>query len=292
MQLTLISGRSGSGKSTVLHVLEDHDFYCIDNLPASLLPSLAQRLTAGELKTQKVAVSIDARNLPADLEQVPAIIDQLSRSDLATEVLFLDANSQTLLKRFSESRRKHPLSDKDTGLREAIDRESEMLETLSLMASLSIDTSEMSQHTLRDLIVNRLLNGESKRMTLQFQSFGFKNGIALDADLVFDVRCLPNPYWDSSLRALTGLNSAVQAFLDSQPEVQAMSAEIEAYLDRWLPRFERNNRSYMTVALGCTGGQHRSVYLAEKLGQLFQERFAQVQVRHRELGSELLKGRT
>lgn len=292
MQLTLISGRSGSGKSTVLHVLEDHDFYCIDNLPASLLPSLAQRLTAGELKTQKVAVSIDARNLPADLEQVPAIIDQLSRSDLATEVLFLDANSQTLLKRFSESRRKHPLSDKDTGLREAIDRESEMLEPLSLMASLSIDTSEMSQHTLRDLIVSRLLNGESKRMTLQFQSFGFKNGIALDADLVFDVRCLPNPYWDSSLRALTGLNSAVQAFLDSQLEVQAMSAEIEAYLDRWLPRFERNNRSYMTVALGCTGGQHRSVYLAEKLGQLFQERFAQVQVRHRELGSELLKGRT
>lgn len=292
MQLTLISGRSGSGKSTVLHVLEDHDFYCIDNLPASLLPSLARRLTAGELKTQKVAVSIDARNLPADLEQVPAIIDQLSRSDLATEVLFLDANSQTLLKRFSESRRKHPLSDKDTGLREAIDRESEMLEPLSLMASLSIDTSEMSQHTLRDLIVSRLLNGESKRMTLQFQSFGFKNGIALDADLVFDVRCLPNPYWDSSLRALTGLNSEVQAFLDSQPEVQAMSAEIEAYLDRWLPRFERNNRSYMTVALGCTGGQHRSVYLAEKLGQLFQERFAQVQVRHRELGSELLKGRT
>lgn len=292
MQLTLISGRSGSGKSTVLHVLEDHDFYCIDNLPASLLPSLARRLTAGELKTQKVAVSIDARNLPADLEQVPAIIDQLSHNDLATEVLFLDANSQTLLKRFSESRRKHPLSDKDTGLREAIDRESEMLEPLSLMASLSIDTSEMSQHTLRDLIVNRLLNGESKRMTLQFQSFGFKNGIALDADLVFDVRCLPNPYWDSSLRALTGLNSAVQAFLNSQPEVQAMSAEIEAYLDRWLPRFERNNRSYMTVALGCTGGQHRSVYLAEKLGQLFQERFAQVQVRHRELGSELLKGRT
>ena len=292
MQLTLISGRSGSGKSTVLHVLEDHEFYCIDNLPASLLPSLARRLTAGELKTQKVAVSIDARNLPADLEQVPAIIDQLSHNDLATEVLFLDANSQTLLKRFSESRRKHPLSDKETGLREAIDRESEMLEPLSLMASLSIDTSEMSQHTLRDLIVNRLLNGESKRMTLQFQSFGFKNGIALDADLVFDVRCLPNPYWDSSLRALTGLDSAVQAFLDSQPEVQAMSAEIEAYLDRWLPRFERNNRSYMTVALGCTGGQHRSVYLAEKLGQLFQERFAQVQVRHRELGSELSKGRT
>ena len=287
MQLTLISGRSGSGKSTALHILEDLDFYCIDNLPASLLPSLAQRLSAGELETQKVAVSIDARNLPADLAQVPAIVEQLKKSKLAIQVLFLDANSHTLLKRFSESRRKHPLSNKNTGLREAIDRESELLEPLSLMASLSVDTSEMSQHTLRDIVVNRLLNGESKRMTLQFQSFGFKNGISLDADLVFDVRCLPNPYWDSSLRALTGRNIAVKDFLDSQPEVQEMSDEIEAYLERWLPSFERNNRSYMTVALGCTGGQHRSVYLAEKLGQLFQERFAQVQVRHRELAPEL-----
>ncbi len=287
MQLTLISGRSGSGKSTALHILEDLDFYCIDNLPASLLPSLAQRLSAGELETQKVAVSIDARNLPADLAQVPAIVEQLKKSKLAIQVLFLDANSHTLLKRFSESRRKHPLSNKNTGLREAIDRESELLEPLSLMASLSVDTSEMSQHTLRDIVVNRLLNGESKRMTLQFQSFGFKNGISLDADLVFDVRCLPNPYWDSSLRALTGRDIAVKDFLDSQPEVQEMSDEIEAYLERWLPSFERNNRSYMTVALGCTGGQHRSVYLAEKLGQLFQERFAQVQVRHRELAPEL-----
>ena len=283
MKLTIISGRSGSGKSTVLHILEDHDFYCIDNLPASLLPSLANRLTADEMAVSNVAVSIDARNVPADLMLVPQLIEQLKASAIDTEVVFLDANSQTLMRRFSESRRKHPLSDKDTGLREAIDRESELLEPLSLMASHSIDTSEMAQNTLRDVVLSRLLKGASKGLTLQFQSFGFKNGIALDADLVFDVRCLPNPHWVSGLRALTGTDEDVIHFLDSQPEVQEMSDEIQAYLNRWLPSFERNNRSYMTVAIGCTGGQHRSVYLAEKLGCLFSDQFERVQVRHREL---------
>ncbi len=283
MQLTIISGRSGSGKSTVLHILEDHDYYCIDNLPASLLPSLAERLSAKQMGIRKVAVSIDARNLAADLNQVPQIIDQLNSSSLETAVIFLDANSQTLLKRFSESRRKHPLSDKNTGLREAIAQESELLEALSLKASLNIDTSEMSQHTLRDIIIDQLLDGSEKRMTLQFQSFGFKNGIAEDADLVFDVRCLPNPYWETNLRALTGLSQDVIDFLDPQQEVQDMIREIEAFLERWLPSFERNNRSYMTVAIGCTGGQHRSVYLAERLGALFADKFERVQVRHREL---------
>lgn len=252
MKLTIISGRSGSGKSTVLHILEDHDYYCIDNLPASLLPSLAARLTAKQLDITNVAVSIDARNVPADLEQVPQLIDELSSADFATEIVFLDANPQTLLRRFSESRRKHPLSTKETGLREAIDRESALLEPLSLRASLSIDTSEMSQHKLRDIVINRLLDGAAKSMTLQFQSFGFKNGIATDADLVFDVRCLPNPYWEAGLRTLTGLNDEVASFLDAQPEVQEMSDQLEAYLDRWLPSFERNNRSYMTVAIGLS----------------------------------------
>ncbi len=286
MKLTIISGRSGSGKSTVLHILEDHDYYCIDNLPASLLPSLAARLTAKQLDITNVAVSIDARNVPADLEQVPQLIDELSNADFATEIVFLDANPQTLLRRFSESRRKHPLSTKETGLREAIDRESALLEPLSLRASLSIDTSEMSQHKLRDIVINRLLDGTAKSMTLQFQSFGFKNGIATDADLVFDVRCLPNPYWEASLRTLTGLSDEVATFLDAQPEVQEMSDQLEAYLDRWLPSFERNNRSYMTVAIGCTGGQHRSVYLARKLGAMFANRFERVQVRHRDLDEE------
>lgn len=283
MKLTIVSGRSGSGKSTVLHILEDHDYYCIDNLPASLLPSLAERLNAKTLDIENIAVSIDARNVPADLDKVPKIIDQLYASALTVDVVFLDANSQTLLKRFSESRRKHPLSNKNLGLKEAIARESELLEPLSLKASLSIDTSEMSQHKLRDLVIDRLLGSAPQRMTLQFQSFGFKNGVATDADLVFDVRCLPNPYWESSLRALTGLSDEVADYLDAQDEVGDMLDEIATFLDRWLPSFERNNRSYMTVAIGCTGGQHRSVYVAEKLGARFSARFERVQIRHREL---------
>ncbi|MDB2375367.1 RNase adaptor protein RapZ, partial [Gammaproteobacteria bacterium] len=206
MKLTIISGRSGSGKSTVLRILEDLGYYCIDNLPASLLPSLADRLAAKTLDIANAAVSIDARNVPSDLRQVPEIIKQLGSGPLSTDIVFLDANSQTLLRRFSESRRKHPLSDKEIGLREAIDRESELLEPLSLLANMTIDTSKMPLHQLRDIIMARLDSDGASNMTLQFQSFGFKNGIATDADLVFDARCLPNPYWDSSLRSLTGLS--------------------------------------------------------------------------------------
>lgn len=283
MKLTIISGRSGSGKSTVLRILEDHGYYCIDNLPASLLPSLAERLTAKQLDIAHAAVSIDARNVPSDLQQVPTIIKQLGTGPLSIDIIFLDANAHTLQKRFSESRRKHPLSDKEIGLKEAIGRESELLEPLSLLANLIIDTSEMSLHNLRDIIKTRLNDGDTSSMTLQFQSFGFKNGIATDADLVFDVRCLPNPYWDSSLRSLTGLSPEVTSFLDSQDEVQKMLSDIQRFLETWLPSFEHNNRSYMTVAIGCTGGQHRSVYLTEKLGKIFSPTFASIQVRHREL---------
>ena len=283
MKLTIISGRSGSGKSTVLRILEDLGYYCIDNLPASLLPSLADRLAAKTLDIANAAVSIDARNVPSDLRQVPKIIKQLGSGRLSTDIVFLDANSQTLLRRFSESRRKHPLSDKEIGLREAIDRESELLEPLLLSANLTIDTSKMPLHQLRDIIMARLDSDGASNMTLQFQSFGFKNGIATDADLVFDARCLPNPYWDSSLRSLTGLSPEVARFLDSHEEVQKMLSDIQGFLESWLPSFENNNRSYMTVAIGCTGGQHRSVYLSEKLGEIFSQRFESVQVRHREL---------
>ena len=283
MKLTIISGRSGSGKSTVLRILEDLGYYCIDNLPASLLPSLADRLAAKTLDIANAAVSIDARNVPSDLRQVPEIIKQLGSGPLSTDIVFLDATSQTLLRRFSESRRKHPLSDKEIGLREAIDRESELLEPLSLLANLTIDTSKMPLHQLRDIIMARLDSDGASNMTLQFQSFGFKNGIATDADLVFDARCLPNPYWDSSLRSLTGLSPEVARFLDSHEEVQKMLSDIQGFLESWLPSFESNNRSYMTVAIGCTGGQHRSVYLSEKLGEIFSQRFESVQVRHREL---------
>lgn len=283
MKLTIISGRSGSGKSTVLHILEDQGYYCIDNLPASLLPSLADRVSSGGAGTSNIAVSIDARNIPADLEQVPAIISSLKAQSLKTEVIFLDATSQTLLKRFSESRRKHPLTSESVGLKEAIDKESELLEAIAVMASLSINTSSMALHELRDTIKNRLVENKDTGLALSFQSFGFKNGIPVDADLVFDVRCLPNPYWDTALRGLTGRDDPVMAFLDDQALVNEMLDDISHYLDKWLPSFESNNRSYMNVSIGCTGGQHRSVYIVEKLLSRFSEKMNNVQLRHREL---------
>ncbi|CAM9933652.1 MAG: RNase adapter RapZ [Pseudohongiellaceae bacterium] len=284
MKLTIISGRSGSGKSTVLHILEDRGYYCIDNLPAALLPTLADRVTAEDTGIPQVAVSIDARNISADLQQVPDIIANLKQRNLQLEVIFLDANSQTLLKRFSESRRKHPLSNNQTGLKEAIDKESELLEPISVLASLSIDTSNMSLHTLRDTVKTRVVENTDTGLALLFQSFGYKNGVPVDADIVYDVRCLPNPYWDTRLRPLTGLDQPVASFLDSQEIVQEMIDDIAAYLEKWLPRFEQNNRSYITVAVGCTGGQHRSVYLCEKLGKRFTGDIKSILVRHRELG--------
>ncbi len=283
IKLTIISGRSGSGKSTVLHILEDRGYYCIDNLPASLLPSLADRLSSGATGIPNIAVSIDARNISADLEKVPSIINALEEKDLLTEIIFLDANSQTLLKRFSESRRKHPLSTESVSLKEAIDKESELLEPIALMASLSIDTSSMSLHLLRDTVKNRLVESSETGLALAFQSFGYKNGVPVDADIVYDVRCLPNPYWDTALRSLTGLDKPVIDFLDEQPEVLDMYGDIKDYLQKWLPMFEQNNQSYITVALGCTGGQHRSVYLCEKLSEDFSATISNVQARHREL---------
>ena len=284
MKLTIVSGRSGSGKSTVLHILEDRGYYCIDNLPASLLPSLADRITSDSTGIPNVAVSIDARNISADLEKAPEIIRELQERELATQFIFLDANSQTLLKRFSESRRKHPLSSEKIGLREAIDKESELLEPISVLASLTVDTSNMSLHTLRDTVKTRIFDSNGNTMALLFQSFGYKNGVPVDADIVYDVRCLPNPYWDTSLRALTGLDTRVAEFMESQPEAAEMVEDIAHWLEKWLPRFASNNRSYITIALGCTGGQHRSVYLCEKLGERFSAPGKNVLVRHRELG--------
>ncbi len=283
MELIIISGRSGSGKSTVLHVLEDRGYYCIDNLPASLLPSLADRVSQDSEESPKVAVSIDARNLSSDLQQVPEIIEDLRSRDLSTEVVFLDANSQTLLKRFSESRRKHPLSSQQIGLIEAIDMESTLLAPIAMLASLNIDTSNMSLQALRETIKSRVVGGEAPGMALLFESFGFKNGVPVEADIVYDVRCLPNPYWNTNLRALTGLDSEVAGYLDNEPEVGEMISDIRSYLEKWLPSYENNNRSYMTIAIGCTGGQHRSVFICERLGALFSSKIPNVQIRHREL---------
>ncbi|RRJ85396.1 RNase adapter RapZ [Aestuariirhabdus litorea] len=282
MRLVIISGRSGSGKSSALHVLEDQGFYCVDNMPAGLLGSLAEEISR-EQALRNAAVSIDARNMHADLKRFPQILTQLTESGVQCEVIYLDADPATLLKRFSETRRRHPLSNEKCSLEEAIRAESELLSPLKNRAKLTLDTSSLSLHELRDLVRTRVAGRKDGSLALLFQSFGFKRGIPIDADYVFDVRCLPNPYWVPHLRGFSGLDSPVQEFLAEQPEVQQMMVDIGDFVERWLPAFEAGNRSYMTVAIGCTGGHHRSVYISEQLTQRFSKRISNVQVRHREL---------
>ena len=281
ISLTIISGRSGSGKSTALHVLEDMGFYCIDNLPVSLLPGLVERLdTSGS--DQRVAVSIDARNLPQDLASFEKVVGKIDPARVTRQIIFLDSAVDALFQRFSETRRKHPLSNRERDLTEALTYESELLAPISTMADLTIDTTSLTIHALRDLVRDRVAK-DSLEFALLFQSFAFKHGVPVDADMVFDARCLPNPHWRGSLRSLTGLDAPVQEFLDGQPDFNAMFEQIETYLNTWLPRFKASNRSYMTVAIGCTGGQHRSVYLANRLHAALAPRFVNVQIRHREL---------
>ena len=284
MKLIVISGRSGSGKSTCLHVLEDIGYYCVDNIPASMLGTLTERISKDlNPEFQQVAVSIDARNVSKDLEQFPAIFEQLENSEIERQIIFLDANDNTLLKRFSETRRKHPLTSKDIGLMEAIKKERELLAPIIMLANLTIDTSSLSLHKLRDTVRNRVYDCDTAGMAVQFQSFGYKHGVPADADIVFDVRCLPNPYWVIQLRGLTGLQQEVIEYMDGQEEVQEMLGDISSFLKKWLPKFDANNRSYTTIAIGCTGGQHRSVYLCEKLKSHFECETMSVQVRHKEI---------
>lgn len=282
MRLVVISGRSGSGKSTALHVLEDVGFTCIDNLPATLLPALVQQLDQHP-QSQSFAVSIDARNTWQELQQFPELLSKAKIPGLRCEILFLDARSPILIQRFSETRRKHPLSGETTDLKEAIALERQYLEPIANSADLTIDTSSLTLHQLRDLVKQRIVGNESPGMALQFQSFGFKRGIPVDVDLVFDVRCLPNPYWKPHLRSYSGQDQPVIEFLEGQEDVNEMYDDISQYLRRWLPKFSANNRSYFTVAIGCTGGQHRSVYLSERLYETFKGDYQNTQVRHREL---------
>ena len=281
MRLIIISGRSGSGKSTALHVLEDIGFTCIDNLPASLLPELIKRNSA--FADRQYAISIDARNTASDLKLLPNLMQDESLQALNSQIIFLDADEEVLLKRFSETRRKHPLSNKTLDLKSAIEHEKALLKPIIDVATVTIDTSDMKYHDLRDLIKRQIGNDTSGSMAILFQSFGFKYGVPKDADLVFDVRCLPNPHWVNELRILTGNDNEVIEFLDQQDEVKAMYNDIYEFLIKWLPCFEANNRSYMTVAIGCTGGQHRSVYLSNKLCQQLKQKIDNVQCRHREL---------
>ncbi|NPU92799.1 MAG: RNase adapter RapZ [Gammaproteobacteria bacterium] len=282
MKLVVISGRSGSGKTTALHVLEDIGYYCVDNLPVTLLQHLMKELTHSNPPVTMAAIGIDARNTSRQLLKLPNVLRELISDGVDSQVIYLDADDETLIKRFSETRRKHPISSDTKTLREAIERERDMLNPVASSASLIIDTSTLTLHQLRDLIKVRV--GEAAdTMAVLVESFGFKNGIPKDADVVFDVRCLPNPHWITHLRAKTGLEQEVQDFLAGHDTVGEMIADIVAYLDKWLPRFAANNRSYMTVAIGCTGGQHRSVYITEVLLQHLRQRFSNVQARHREL---------
>lgn len=283
LRLVLISGRSGSGKSAALNTLEDAGFNCIDNLPPSLLPSLVNWMHASG-NPQKIAVCIDARSSSNDLNQLPNIIDELAGS-VVPEVLYLDADETILLQRFSATRRKHPLTHENLSLAEAIDSESHSLAPISDRATLKIDTSSLSVQELREQIRSKLAQKPAE-LALQFLSFGFKHGIPRDADLVFDVRCLPNPYWDKSLRMFTGKDKAIEDFLSSHDTVNTMFDDIKGFVEKWLPEYKNNQRSYLTVAIGCTGGQHRSVYLTEQMSKIFSKNDTPIQTRHRDLGHD------
>lgn len=284
MRLIIVSGRSGSGKSTALNVLEDNGFYCIDNLPAGLLPELAERaLLHTELLHPQIAVSIDARNLPSQLKRFPELLEEVRARHIQCDVLYLDADDETLLKRFSETRRRHPLTNESRSLAEAIRDEELLLAAIIDHADLKIDTTHLNLYQLRDFLKLRLLNKPEPGTAFLIESFGFKRGMPVDADLVFDVRCLPNPYWKAELRDFSGLDQPVIDYLTAQPDVEEMFQDIHAYLSKWLPRFAASNRAYVTIAIGCTGGHHRSVYLAERLGQALREPLKNLQVRHRDL---------
>ncbi len=277
MQLIVISGLSGSGKSIALNVLEDSAYYCVDNLPAKLLNGLMQFLA--QEGYERVAVSIDVRS-GGTLSELPDYLKQLKSEGVDVHLIFLDSKTETLVKRFSETRRRHPLADRDRTLPECIEHERELLGDLGDLGH-HIDTSDLGPNTLRAWIKDLLRTGDSG-LRLLFQSFGFKHGIPLDADMVFDVRCLPNPHYDPELRPLTGRDAPVIAFLEANSEAREMLADIRSYIEKWLPCFIRDNRAYLTVAIGCTGGRHRSVYLAEALAAHFRDS-RNVLVRHREL---------
>jgi UPF0042 nucleotide-binding protein len=286
MRLIVVSGLSGSGKSVALDMLEDLGFYCVDNIPAGLLPGfIAYTVRTSENAYRHTAVGLDVRNRPEDLAEVPNLVGTLRKSGIGCEMLFLTADKQTLVKRFSETRRRHPLSRAGIGLLEALEQEERLLAPLANAADLTVDTSRLSVHELRDLIRERVVERRSGGPSLLFQSFAYRHGVPDDADFVFDARSLPNPYWDPSLRGLTGRDEPVARFLDREQEVTRFFEDVRDFVARWLPSLVRSNRSYITVAVGCTGGQHRSVYLAERLAAHFRSVEDTALVRHRDLAS-------
>jgi len=281
MRLVIVSGLSGSGKSVALHMLEDLDYYCIDNIPAGLLPMfISHTVRSREAAYESTAVGVDARNSPADIASVPKLVDELKRSGLSCEVLFLRAEEDALLKRYSETRRRHPLSRDGLGLADAIRQEHTLLQPIADAADLVIDTTRSSVHELRELIRQRVGARVDGRMSILFESFAYRHGVPGDADFVFDVRSLPNPYWEPGLSRLTGREPQVVEYLERFPIVGTMFEDIVVFLDRWIPELIKTNRSYLTIAIGCTGGQHRSVYLVERLAKHFAAKYSHVHAKH------------
>lgn len=282
MRLVVLSGLSGSGKSVALNALEDAGYYCIDNIPIALLQSFVdETLPQQDPAFSRVALCADARNA-ADIPRLPLLVQELRKAGIACEVIFLQADEDVLLSRFSETRRKHPLTTDRVSLTEALEQESRLLEPIVDIADLVLDTSATNVHELRDLIGNRVARRAEGKLSILLESFGFKHGLPADADFVFDVRCLPNPYWEPELRALTGRDRQVRNFLEQQQQVQAMVDDITAFLQRWIPRYRETQRAYLTVAIGCTGGQHRSVHVAEAVAERLSSG-GTVQTRHHQL---------
>jgi UPF0042 nucleotide-binding protein len=281
MRLIIVSGLSGSGKSVALHMLEDIDYYCVDNIPAALLkPFIAHTIRGVEDGYPRTAVGLDARNRATEIEMVPDLVGELRRSGISCDVLYLHASDEVLLKRYAETRRKHPLLADGVSLRDAIAAERELLEPIAKAADMVIDTSRMGVHALRELVRERIDRRRDGRLSLMFESFGFKHGIPGDADFVFDVRSLPNPYWEHALRELTGRDSPVCDYLAGHPAVDVMIADLTEFLTKRIREFALANRGYLTIAIGCTGGRHRSVYVAERLAAHFRESYPQVLTRH------------
>ena len=279
MEIIIISGRSGAGKSVALRALEDMGYYCVDNLPLDLTPQLIDILSASQ---SAVAISLDIRNLPQSSQALEQILSQISQSH-QVKIIFLDTDRSTLIRRYSDSRRLHPLSVKDLSLEDAIDEEQTMLEPLVQHANLIIDTATLSTHELAERLRQFLRGKSDKELKMVFESFGFKYGVPLDADYVFDVRFLPNPHWDPALRPMTGLDKPVADFLQKHDEVNNFIYLTRNYIETWLPMLEQNNRSYLTIAIGCTGGKHRSVYITEQLAQYFQAKGKKVKIQHKSL---------
>jgi UPF0042 nucleotide-binding protein len=284
MKLLIVSALSGSGKSVALDTLEDCGYYCIDNLPLTLLQDFINHVMFADKKTYaKTAIGIDARNQFESLANFSESLKLIREKGIDCEIIFMQAEESTLLKRYSETRRKHPLTDEDIPLREALKIEKEMLTPIAKHANVLIDTSRTHYHQLRELIRDQIGERDFRHISLQFQSFGFKHGVPLDADFVFDARSLPNPYWIPELRSFSGKDTPVKSFLKEQPLVDEFFIDVSSFLEKWIPRFEAEGRSYLTIAIGCTGGHHRSVYLVDSLAEHFKNPMVNVIVRHREL---------